>query len=109
MSKKFNVIEIVYFTYVLHTLVDKKHKKNSNNFLDRGFSGWQALSSVSIVPCPTNSMESSVIYKLTIGLADYLNFKGSCKKTSILELLFFTYILHMLVDKNRKIVLTSVT
>jgi hypothetical protein len=109
MSKKFSIIEIVYFTYVLHTLVDKKHKKNSKHFLDRGFSGWRALSSVSVVLCPTNSMESSAIYKLTIGLADYLNFKGSCKKTSILELLFFTYVLHTLVDKNRKIVVTSVT
>jgi hypothetical protein len=63
-----------------------------------------------VVLCPTNSMESSAIYKLTIGLADYLNFKGSCaKKTSIVELLFFRYVLHTLLHKNKKIVVTSVT
>jgi hypothetical protein len=109
MSKKFSIIEIVYFTYILHTLVYKKYKKNSNHFLDREFSGWWALSSVSIVPCPTNSMDISMIYKLIIGLEGYLNFKASCKKTSILELLFFTYVLHMLVEKNKKIVVTPIT
>jgi hypothetical protein len=42
-------------------------------------------------PCPTNSTDSSAIYKLTIGVADYLNFKGLVlKKFSIRESVFFT-------------------
>jgi hypothetical protein len=41
--------------------------------------------------CPTNSTDSSAIYKLTIGVADYLNFKGLVfKNFSIRELVLFT-------------------
>jgi hypothetical protein len=87
----------------------KTHKKNSEHFLDRGFLGWRALGSVPVVPCPTNSTDSSAIYKMKIGLAHYLNLKGSCKTTIILELLFFAYVLHTLVNKNKTIVVTSVT
>jgi hypothetical protein len=110
VSKKVNIVKIVYFTCVLHTLVDKKHKKkNSEHFLDRGFLEWQALGSVPVVLCLTNSTNSSAIYKMKIGLAHYLNLKGSCKTTIILELLFFVYVLHTLVNKNRTTVVTSVT
>ena len=35
-----------------------------SHFLDRGFSGWQAQNWASIVLCPTNSTQTSVIYKL---------------------------------------------
>jgi hypothetical protein len=57
----------------------------------------------SVVMCPTNSTQSFAIYKLTIGLADYLNFKGLVyKKFSIPELVFFTYVLHRFVDKKHK-------
>jgi hypothetical protein len=49
-------------------------------FLDRGFSGWRVENWASVVPWPTNSTQSSVIYKLTSGLADYFNFKGLCDK-----------------------------
>jgi hypothetical protein len=78
MSKKVNIVEIVYFTCVLHTLVDKNtHTKNSEHFLDRRFLGLWALGSVPVVLCPTNSMDSSAIYKMKIALAGYLNFKGS--------------------------------
>jgi glycyl-tRNA synthetase beta subunit len=41
--------------------------------------------------CPTNSTDSSAIYKLTIGVADCLNFKGLVfKKFSIFGSVFFT-------------------
>ena len=43
-----------------------------SHFLDRGFLGWRAQNWASVVSCPTNSTESSAIYKLTSGLADYL-------------------------------------
>jgi hypothetical protein len=44
-----------------------------------------------------------VIYKLTIGLVDYFNLKGvMSKKFSILEIVYFTYVSHTLVDKKHK-------
>ena len=60
-----------------------------SHFLDRGFLGWRAQNWASIVPCPTNNTQSSAIYKLTIRLVDYLNFK---------EL----HLLHRFADKNTK-------
>jgi len=39
------------------------------HFLDHGFTTWQAENRVSIVLCPTNTTQTSVIYKLTEGLA----------------------------------------
>jgi hypothetical protein len=86
MSKKFSILEIFYFTYVLHTLVDKNTQKK--HFLDRRFSGWRTLNWASVVLYPTNSTESSVIYKLTIRLVDYLNFKGSCPKKLAFSIYF---------------------
>ena len=55
--------------------IDHVHNPHSilGHFLDRGFLGWQAQNWVSVVPCPTNSTQSSTIYKLTSGLADYRN------------------------------------
>jgi hypothetical protein len=38
-----------------------------SQFLDCGFSAWRAENWVSIVLCPTNSTQSSAIYKLTGG------------------------------------------
>jgi hypothetical protein len=65
--------------------------------------GSRAENWASFVLCPTNSTESSVIYKLTIRLVDYLNFKGLVsKKFSISELVFLTYVLHTVVDKKTK-------
>ena len=78
-----------------------------SHFLDHGFSGWGPENWVFVVSCPTNSTDSSAIYKLTIGLEDYLNFKGIVfKKSSIHELVFFTYADG---QKHKKIVLMFVT
>jgi hypothetical protein len=38
------------------------------HFLDRGFSGWRAENWASIVLCPTNSTQTSAIYKFIGGL-----------------------------------------
>jgi hypothetical protein len=65
--------------------------------------GSRAKNWASFVLCPTNSTKSSAIYKLTIRLVDYLNFKGlMSKKFSISELVFLTYVLHMMVEKKTK-------
>jgi hypothetical protein len=42
-----------------------------SQFLDGGFSGCRAQNWAYVLPCPTKSTDSSAIYKLTIGLADY--------------------------------------
>jgi hypothetical protein len=41
-----------------------------------GLTGWRAQNWGFLVPCPANSTQSSTIYKLTSGFADYFNFKG---------------------------------
>jgi hypothetical protein len=41
-------------------------------FLDHGFLGWRAKKWASIALCPTNSTQSSAIYKLTGGLAGWM-------------------------------------
>jgi hypothetical protein len=69
----------------------KKAASRLRHFLDRGFSGWGPEKWAFVLLCPTNSTNSSAIYKLRIGLAEYLNFKELVsQKFSIRELVFFT-------------------
>ena len=43
-----------------------------SQFLNRGLSGWRAQNWVSIFPCPINSTQSSLIYKLIGKLVGWL-------------------------------------
>ena len=70
-QKKYSIAELVFFTRFI------KHAQTPHSilmqFLDRGFSGWQAQNWASDVLCPTNSTDSSAIYKMRHRVADSIN------------------------------------